>query len=328
MAMFWVFVLAVSILFYVLLDGFDLGVGILFGFTRNEQRRREMLAAVAPLWDGNETWLVVAGVVLWGAFPVVYATLFSAFYLPLLVMLAGLILRGVAFEFRYKAERMRPVWDFGFSGGSFVAAFIQGTMVGALVQGLPVANGHYIGGEFGWVSPFALICGVGLCLGYTLLGACWLVRKSEGELRESAYRLIPYLSIGLFVFLIVVFGYALAENLRVISRWLERPYLFVFPAIGAVAAIILALSVRTRRDGLPFYMVSLIFIAAFGTLAISFWPYMIPFSITIAEAAGPHSSLAFMFWGAGLFVFPLMLVYTAISYSVFRGKIGSSESSY
>jgi cytochrome d ubiquinol oxidase subunit II len=328
MVSYWVFVLALSVLLYVLLDGFDLGIGILFGLTRDEAKRRGMMAAVAPVWDGNETWLVVSGVVLWGAFPIVYATLFSAFYLALLLMLAGLILRGVAFEFRYKAERMRPVWDFGFSGGSFVAAFIQGTMVGALVQGLPVANGHYIGGEFGWVSPFALICGVGLCLGYTLLGACWLVRKSEGELRESAYRLIPYLSIGLFVFLIVVFGYALAENLRVISRWLERPYLFVFPAIGAVAAIILALSVRTRRDGLPFYMVSLIFIAAFGTLAISFWPYMIPFSITIAEAAGPHSSLAFMFWGAGLFVFPLMLIYTVISYSVFRGKVGSSENSY
>ncbi|MGA3139410.1 MAG: cytochrome d ubiquinol oxidase subunit II [Xanthobacteraceae bacterium] len=328
MVSYWVFVLALSILLYVLLDGFDLGIGILFGLTRDEAKRRGMMAAVAPVWDGNETWLVVSGVVLWGAFPIVYATLFSAFYLALLLMLAGLILRGVAFEFRYKAERMRPVWDFGFSGGSFVAAFIQGTMVGALVQGLPVANGHYIGGEFGWVSPFALICGVGLCLGYTLLGACWLVRKSEGELRESAYRLIPYLSIGLFVFLIVVFGYALAENLRVISRWLERPYLFVFPAIGAVAAIILALSVRTRRDGLPFYMVSLIFIAAFGTLAISFWPYMIPFSITIAEAAGPHSSLAFMFWGAGLFVFPLMLIYTVITYSVFRGKVGSSENSY
>jgi cytochrome d ubiquinol oxidase subunit II len=328
MVSYWVFVLALSVLLYVLLDGFDLGIGILFGLTRDEAKRRGMMAAVAPVWDGNETWLVVSGVVLWGAFPIVYATLFSAFYLALLLMLAGLILRGVAFEFRYKAERMRPVWDFGFSGGSFVAAFIQGTMVGALVQGLPVANGHYIGGEFGWVSPFALICGVGLCLGYTLLGACWLVRKSEGELRESAYRLIPYLSIGLFVFLIVVFGYALAENLRVISRWLERPYLFVFPAIGAVAAIILALSVRTRRDGLPFYMVSLIFIAAFGTLAISFWPYMIPFSITIAEAAGPHSSLAFMFWGAGLFVFPLMLIYTVITYSVFRGKVGSSENSY
>src|SRR6202167_4559108 len=218
MVSYWVFVLALSILLYVLLDGFDLGIGILFGLTRDEAKRRGMMAAVAPVWDGNETWLVVNGVVLWGAFPIVYATLFSAFYLALLLMLAGLILRGVAFEFRYKAERMRPVWDFGFSGGSFVAAFIQGTMVGALVQGLPVANGHYIGGEFGWVSPFALICGVGLCLGYTLLGACWLVRKSEGELRESAYRLIPYLSIGLFEFLMVVFRYALAENPRVISR--------------------------------------------------------------------------------------------------------------
>src|ERR1700691_5591195 len=278
MVSYWVFVLALSILLYVLLDGFDLGIGILFGLTRDEAKRRGMMAAVAPVWDGNETWLVVNGVVLWGAFPIVYATLFSAFYLALLLMLAGLILRGVAFEFRYKAERMRPIWDLGFAGGSLVAAFIQGTMVGALVQGLPVANGHYIGGEFGWVSPFALICGVGLR--------------------------------------------------RVISRWLERPYLFVFPAIGAVAALVLALSVRTRRDGLPFYMVSLIFVAAFGTLAISFWPYMIPFSITIAEAAAPHSSLAFMFWGAGLFVFPLMLIYTAISYSVFRGKIGSSESSY
>jgi cytochrome bd ubiquinol oxidase subunit II len=328
MVWFWVFVLAVSVLLYVLLDGFDLGIGILFGLTRDETRRRGMMAAVAPMWDGNETWLVVAGVVLWGAFPIVYATLFSALYLPLLLMLAGLILRGVAFEFRYKAERMRAVWDAGFAGGSLVAAFIQGLMVGALVEGLPIANGHYTGGEFGWFSPFALICGVGLCLGYMLLGACWLVRKCEGDLRESAYRLIPYLSIALLVFLIVVFGYALAENLRVIGRWLERPYLFVFPAIGVLAAIVLAASVRQRRDGPPFYMVSLIFVAAFGTLAISFWPYMIPFSITIEDAAAPHSSLAFMFWGEGLFVFPLMLVYTAVSYTVFRGKVGTTSGHY
>jgi cytochrome bd ubiquinol oxidase subunit II len=325
---FWVFVLAVSVLFYVLLDGFDLGVGILFGFTRSEQRRRAMLAAVAPMWDGNETWLVVAGVVLWGAFPIVYATLFSAFYLPLLVMLAGLILRGVAFEFRYKTERLRWIWDLSFAAGSFVAAFIQGLMVGALVEGLPISNGQYAGGEFGWFSPFSLMCGGGLCFGYTLLGACWLVRKGEGDVRDAAYRLIPYLAIGLLVFLIVVFAYALAENLRVMSRWLERPYLLVFPAIGVVAAIVLAASVRQRRDGPPFYMVTLIFVAAFGTLAISFWPYMIPFTITIADAAAPHSSLAFMFWGEGLFVFPLMLVYTAISYSVFHGKVRSASGNY
>jgi cytochrome bd ubiquinol oxidase subunit II len=326
--MFWVAVLAVSILLYVLLDGFDLGIGILFGLTRDETRRRAMMSAVAPIWDGNETWLVVAGVVLWGAFPVVYATLFSAFYLPLLLMLAGLILRGVAFEYRYKTERMRWIWDAGFAGGSLVAAFIQGLTVGALVEGLPIANGQYSGGEFGWFSPFAILCGVGLCLGYALLGACWLVKKSEADLRDAAYRLIPYLSVGLLAFLVVVFAYALAENLQVMSQWLKRPYLLVFPAIGVIAALVAAASVRHRRDGVPFYMVALIFVAAFGTLAISFWPYMIPFSITVEEAASPHSTLAFMFWGAGIIVFPLMLIYTVISYTVFRGKVRPTADHY
>ena len=328
MVMFWVALLALSILLYVLLDGFDLGVGILFGLTRGETRRRAMLSAVAPMWDGNETWLVVAGVILWGAFPIVYATLFSAFYLPLLLMLAGLILRGVAFEYRSKTERFRWIWDASFAGGSLVAAFIQGLTVGALVAGLPIANGQYTGGEFGWLRPFPIICGVGLALGYALLGACWLVKKAEGDVRDRAYRLIPYLSVGLLLFLFVVFAYALAENLRVTHRWLERPYLFAFPAIGVIAAIALAYSVRARRDGVPYYMVALMFAAAFGTLAISFWPYMIPFSITIAEAAAPHSSLAFMFWGEGLFVFPLMLLYTAISYTVFRGKVKPTAGHY
>ncbi len=328
MVMFWVALLALSILLYVLLDGFDLGVGILFGLTPGETRRRAMLSAVAPMWDGNETWLVVAGVILWGAFPIVYATLFSAFYLPLLLMLAGLILRGVAFEYRSKTERFRWIWDASFAGGSLVAAFIQGLTVGALVAGLPIANGQYTGGEFGWLRPFPIICGVGLALGYALLGACWLVKKAEGDVRDRAYRLIPYLSVGLLLFLFVVFAYALAENLRVTHRWLERPYLFAFPAIGVIAAIALAYSVRARRDGVPYYMVALMFAAAFGTLAISFWPYMIPFSITIAEAAAPHSSLAFMFWGEGLFVFPLMLLYTAISYTVFRGKVKPTAGHY
>jgi cytochrome d ubiquinol oxidase subunit II len=328
MVMFWVAILAVSILLYVLLDGFDLGVGILFGLTRSEERRRAMMSAVAPIWDGNETWLVVAGVVLWGAFPVVYATLLSAFYLSIILMLAGLILRGVAFEYRSKTERLRWIWDASFAGGSLVAAFMQGLTVGALVEELPIANGQYVGGEFGWLSPFALLCGIGLCLGYALLGTCWLVRKCEGDVREEAYRLIPYLSVGILAFLVVVFGYALAENLRVVHRWLERPYLFVFPAIGVIAALVAAESVRRRRDGVPYYMAALIFAAAFGTLAISFWPYMIPFSITIEEAAAPHSSLAFMFWGEGLFVFPLMLLYTVISYSVFRGKVRPTTNQY
>src|SRR6202035_5468699 len=314
--MFWVAVLAISILLYILLDGFDLGIGILFGLTGSEERRRAMMSAVAPIWDGNETWLVV------------YATLFSAFYLPLLVMLAGLILRGVAFEYRNKTERLRWIWDAGFAGGSLVAAFTQGLMVGALVEGLPITDGDYIGGNFRWISPSAVLCGAGLCVGYTLLGACWLVKKCQAEIRDTAYRLIPYLAVGLFVFLIVVFAYALAEHLRVIGLWLERPYLFAFPAVGAVAALVAASSFRHHQDSVPFYMGALIFAAAFGTLAISFWPYMIPFSITIDEAAAPHSSLAFMFWGEGLFVFPLMLLYTAISYSVFRGKVKSTAEHY
>ena len=321
MVTFWVSLLAISILLYVLLDGFDLGIGILFGLTRDQARRHAMWGAVAPIWDGNETWLVVTAVILWGAFPAVYALLLSAFYLPLVLMLCGLILRGVAFEFRYKAERIRWIWDFGFFAGSLVATFVQGMTVGALVEGLPVTNGQYSGGEFGWFSPFAVLCGIGLCFGYTLLGACWLIKKCEGDVKAAAYRQVPYLAIGLLVFLVAVFSFALAENLQIMHRWVERPYLFIFPAIAALAAIVLAVSVERHRDGLPFYMVALIFLSAFGTLAISFWPYMIPYVMTVEEAAAPHSSLAFMFWGEGLFVYPLMLIYTVVSYRVFRGKV-------
>jgi cytochrome bd ubiquinol oxidase subunit II len=328
MVMFWVAILAVSTLLYVLLDGFDLGVGMLFGLEHDEERRSAMLGAVAPIWDGNETWLVVTGVVLWGAFPAVYATLLSVFYLPLIVMLAGLILRGVAFEFRHRALRTRRIWDWSFVGGSFVATFIQGMTVGALVEGLPMRNGEYIGGDFGWFSPFAVLCGLGLCIGYALLGAGWLVNKCEAEVRDTAWRQIPYLAIGSLVFLVIVFIYALAEDIPLMHRWIERPYLFVFPAIAAAASVALTVSIRDRRDRWPFYMVSLVFLSAFCTLAISFWPYMIPFVITIREAAAPHSSLAFMFWGEGLFVFPLMLAYSAISYNVFRGKVKHTTSHY
>ena len=212
--------------------------------------------------------------------------------------------------------------------GSLVAAFMQGLTVGALVEGLPIANGRYVGGELGWLSPFALLCGVGLCIGYALLGACWLVRKCNGDVRDSAYRLIPILSLALLLFLVVVFGFALVEDLSVMNRWLERPYLLVFPAIGIIAAYLLAASLQRRSDAAPFRLVAVIFAAAFGTLAVSFWPYMIPFSITIEDAAAPHSSLAFMFWGAGLFVFPLMLLYAATNYTVFRGRIRPEADQY
>src|SRR6478736_1433165 len=309
MVMFWVSLLAISILLYVLLDGVDLGVGLLFGLATGEARRRAMLSAVAPIWDGNETWLVVTAVILWAAFPVVYATLLSAFYLPLIVMLLGLILRGVAFEFRYKTERLRWIWDWSFAGGSLIATFIQGMTVGALVEGLQFTNGEYSGGAIGWLSPFAVLCGIGLCLGYALLGACWLVRKCEGKVRDVARRQIPILAVGVLAFLVVVFAYALVENLPILDRWIDRPYLFVFPAIGAISAAVLAFSILNHNDYLPFHMV-----------ALSFWPYMIPSVITVEQAAAPQSSLVFMFWGCGLIVFPLMLVYTVVSYSVFRGK--------
>jgi cytochrome bd ubiquinol oxidase subunit II len=324
MILFWAAILALTTLLYVLLDGFDLGVGIIFGFTRNEDARRKMLSAISPVWDGNETWLVFTGTILWGAFPRVYATLLSAFYLPIILMLGALILRGVAFEFRYKALGSRWVWDLGFSGGSLVAAFVQGVAVGALVEGLPMANGHYAGGTFGWLSPFACLCGIGLCFGYALLGAGWLVLKCEGSLRDRAYALLRPLTIGVFGFLAIAFVYALALNLRIMERWLERPYLFLFPAIGAVAAVLLVRGINDHRDRQPFFMTALIFLSAFGTLAISFWPFMIPFAITIDQAASPPSSLRFMFWGEGLFVLPMVLIYTASVYRVFWGKLADS----
>jgi cytochrome bd ubiquinol oxidase subunit II len=324
MITFWISVLAISILLYVLLDGVDLGVGLLFGLANGERRRGAMLNAVAPVWDGNETWLVVTAVILWGCFPIVYATVMSAFYLAVIVMLLGLILRGVAFEFRYKTQRLRWIWDLSFAGGSLIATFIQGMMVGALVQGLQVTNGQYSGGAFGWLTPFAILCGIGLCLGYALLGACWLAKKCEAEVRDVAHRQIPVLAVSVLAFLVVVFAYALVENLPILQRWIDRPYLFVFPAVGAVAAVVLAFSIQRHNDHWPFYMVALIFISAFGTLALSFWPYMIPNVITVNEAAAPQSSLVFMFWGCGLVVFPLMLIYTVVSYSVFRGKVRDS----
>ena len=191
--LFWAGVLAFAILVYVLLDGFDLGIGVLFALNRNEAHRQQMMGAIAPVWDGNETWLVIIGTVLFGAFPVVYAIFLSAFYLPVALLLVALILRGVAFEFRHKDERHRWFWDLGFIGGSIIAAFVQGAAIGAMVAGIAVENGRFVGGPFDWLSPFAVLCGLGLVVGYTLLGAGWLVLKTEGGLRDWAYAWLPRL---------------------------------------------------------------------------------------------------------------------------------------
>ena len=193
---FWVAALGLSLLLYVLLDGFDLGVGMLFPFAPDERARRHLLASISPVWDGNETWLIVAATILFGAFPLVYATVVSAFYLPVILMLLALILRGVAFEYRAKAKPfMRRVWDAGFVGGSFVAPFVQGTLVGSLVLELPMDGVHFTGGPLFWVHPLALSCGVGLCIGYAMIAACWLIGKTRGDTREFGYRVLPGLAI-------------------------------------------------------------------------------------------------------------------------------------
>jgi cytochrome bd ubiquinol oxidase subunit II len=328
MILYWSLILALSMLLYVLLDGFDLGVGMLFGLTRDETRRRHMLAAVSPLWDGNETWLIVAGVVLWGAFSAAYSLLVSAFYVPVILMLAGLIFRGVAFEFRGRARRTRAIWNVGFVVGSVVAAFMQGAMVGALAKGLPVVNGRFTGDVMTWCSSFSALCGVALCAGYALLGATWVVKKCEADARDAAYRAIAPLLLVVLVLLIVLFFHALHENLAIMRRWLDRPYLFLVPLVALCAIAGTLTGVRRRRDNQPFLMIALLFICAYAMLAISFWPYMIPFSLTVAAAASPSSSLTFMFWGEGLFVYPLMLVYTAYSYHVFKGKVDLTSGHY
>lgn len=318
---FWLGVLALTILLYVVLDGFDLGVGMLFALMPDETGRRHMLSAIAPVWDGNETWLVLNTMILFSVFPLVFATLTSAFYLPLLFMVGALIFRGVAFEFRHKSKRMRPVWDAGFIVGSFVASFIQGMTVGALVEGLKIVDGQYAGGAFGWLSPFSVLCGFGLCLGYALLGAGWLTYKTASDVQNLSFRVLPWLLAGVLSFLVVVFAVALRIDLQVLSRWAERPILFVFPATGVIACAVMAWAIRGRRELTPFLCAAAIFTAALGTLAVSFYPYMIPFSIRAVDAAAPRSSLAFFFWGAGVFVLPLTLVYTLVVYFVFKGKV-------
>ncbi len=322
MVTFWAAALALSLLLYVVLDGFDLGIGMLFPLAPSETARREILASISPVWDGNETWLVVAAAVLFGAFPLVYSIVVSAFYLPILLMLVSLILRGVAFEFRYKAgPRMRAVWDAGFVGGSYLATFVQGTTVGALVQELPIEGGRFVGGPLFWATPLALLCGLGLCLGYAMMGASWLVAKTEGRTRDFGYRILPWLLGALLAFLAASFALSLTRHLQVLHRWIDRPVLLVFPAVGLLAAVLMVRAVRARRDPWPIVAGTLIFGAAFGTLAISFFPYMVPFSITIEQAAAPPSSLAFLFWGAGVVVLPLTLLYTGAVYFIFRGKV-------
>ena len=319
----WAGVLAFAILLYVLLDGFDLGIGILFGLNRNEAHRRDMMGSVAPVWDGNETWLVVVGATLYAAFPAVYAIFLSAFYLPVALLLVALILRGVAFEFRYKTHRRRWIWDTGFIAGSIVAAFVQGAAIGAMVAGIDVEGRRFVGSPFDWLHPFPLLCGAGLVVGYALLGAAWLVLKTEGGLRDWAYGWLPRLMAGVIIFVALALAGTVAADYRVIDRWLTQPWLFALPVIASLAAWGLLSGVRRRRDGQPYLMASILFLMAFLMLAGSFWPWLVPYELTISQSAAPESSLTFLFWGAGVVVLPVILIYTGTVYWVFRGKMES-----
>jgi cytochrome d ubiquinol oxidase subunit II len=279
-----------------------------------------MLGSIAPFWDGNETWLVVIGAGLFAAFPDAYAVLLSAFYFPVLLMLFGLIFRGIAFEFRYRSEGMRPVWDWGFCLGSAVVAFAQGAAVGAMIRGIPVANGQYVGTPFGWLHPFAVLTGLGLVGGYALLGAGWLVLKNDGDLRDWARARIRWLAVAVLAILFVAFTATFDYSILARSNVLARPWVLAFPALALSALVGLAMDVGRHDDRRPFALTCLIFLAAFLGLGAMFWPYMIPYAVTVADAAAPDASLRFLFYG-GIVVLPVILLYTTGVYWIFRGKL-------
>jgi cytochrome d ubiquinol oxidase subunit II len=325
LVIFWAVALGLSLLLYVVLDGFDLGVGILFPFAPGERSRQQMMAAVSPVWDGNETWLIMSAATLFAAFPAAYAILLSAFYLPVIVMLCGLVLRGVAFEFRSRTERYRWLWSVSFFLGSLVAAFAQGSTIGAFVQQIPVHDGAFAGSVFSWLSPFAVLCGVGLCLGYAMLGAGWLVLKTEAPVRDFGYAAIAASVSGVMVFLLAATVSVFAMHLRVADQWRQQPVLFAFLVIGAIALLTMIYAVVRERDRLLYPMAVVMFVAAFCTMVLAVLPYIVPFSVTLAAAAAPQSSLTFLFWGAGVVVLPLTLIYTGAVYYIFRGKVVSGS---
>lgn len=323
----WAGIIAFAVLAYVVLDGFDLGVGILFPFFRNRHDRDVMTNSVAPVWDGNETWLVLGGGGLMAVFPLVYATVLPALYAPIIAMLLGLIFRGVAFEFRWRTTRGSIWWDVGFFFGSTLAAFMQGIALGALVQGIKIVDRTYVGGWWDWLSPFSLITGLAVVVGYALLGATWLNLKTVGPLQKKARRLAMVAGVGTLALIGVVSLWSPFISASYFERWFGWPTAF----FSAFVPVMLALCAFALWHGLtydkhlqPFVAALGLFVLSFIGLGISFYPYMVPGAITIAEAAAPESSLGFLLVGA-LVLVPIILAYTAYSYWVFRGKIDPEE---
>ncbi|MBY8976802.1 cytochrome d ubiquinol oxidase subunit II [Rhodobacteraceae bacterium NNCM2] len=327
LAFIWAGIIAFAVLTYVVLDGFDLGVGILFPFGKSETDRDTMMNSVAPVWDGNETWLVMGGGGLFAVFPLAYAVVMPAIYVPVITMLLALVFRGVAFEYRWRTERWKVVWDTAFFGGSAVAAVMQGIALGALVQGVDVIDRAYAGGWWDWLTPFSILCGVAVLVGYALLGATFLNLKTTGELQAQMRRYAWYLGAATLGFIGIVSVLTPFQDPVYFQRWFNLPgslYTLFVPALVAVAAWQLFMGLKAEKELTPFLSSLSLFVVSFIGIGISFYPHMVPPSLTIWDAAAPDSSLAFALVGTVIMV-PIILAYTAYAYWVFRGKTKVGE---
>ena len=327
LAFIWAGLIAIAVLAYVLLDGFDLGIGILFPFLKDRAERHLAMNTIAPVWDGNETWLVLGGGGLFAVFPLAYGIVMPALYPLIIAMLLGLIFRGVAFEFVHRTRRMQGFWEFGFWAGSLTASIAQGMALGTLVQGITINGRSYGGGNWDWFTPFSLLTAVALVVGYAMLGATWLVMKTEGETLARARRFAKPLGFALLALIGAVSLVTPLLRPEYLARWFGWPsgaYSAVVPLLLAGAAWALWTGLRDNRAYRPFLATVAIFVLSFAGLGVSFYPHLIPPSLTIAEAAAPEKSLAFLLVGAVVLI-PMILIYTGYSYWVFRGKVRHGE---
>jgi len=318
----WIGIIGFGVLMYVLADGFDLGVGILFPFARDDVERDVMMNSVAPVWDGNETWLILGGAGLLAAFPLVYTVFLPALYIGVFLMLAGLIFRGIAFEFRFKAvEGKRGLWNWSFCIGSLVAAFAQGAVVGTFIQGFDTLDKRFVGGAFDWLTPFTVMTGLGLVAGYALIGACWLVLKTEGELQQRIRGwALKLLAAVMVVFLVISVWTPLVDD-YVRERWFGfATWLWIIPALTVGVAFALWRFLKLEHDATPFVATIVLFMLFYGGLLFSKWPFVVPPNYTFHDAASAPESQLFLLVGV-LFVIPFVLMYTAWTYYVFRGKV-------
>ncbi|TAJ40333.1 MAG: cytochrome d ubiquinol oxidase subunit II [Reyranella sp.] len=318
------FVIAFAIFAYVVMDGFDLGIGILFPALPPGRERDSAMNSIAPVWDGNETWLVLGGGGLLAAFPLAYGVIFSALYAPIIAMLLALVFRGVAFEFRWRDPGHRAIWDMAFNVGSTVATLAQGITLGALLQGIVIRDRGYAGGWFDWLTPFSLLVGVSLVCGYALLGATWLIMKSEGPLQERCYRLAFRLGIVVILAMAAVSAWTPFLRDAYWLRWFAWPQVLFtaqVPLLVVIASATFFLGLQRQHHYIPLLMALALFTLGLAGLGISLYPYVVPPAISIWDAAAPDVSLKFMLPGV-LVMVPIILAYTGYSYWVFRGKTG------